>query len=245
MLSGAKHLFATSTRCFTAFSMTVEAIVDDELTFNDDEVLTDEVLISAIEHYSYCPRQCALIHVEQTYEENLYTIRGTLAHERVDSGETTPNRGVETLRGIPLWSEKYGLRGKADAVEMRDGVPYPVEYKVGRRHSAHPDLQLCAQALCLEEMLGVAVPRGAIYYAATRQRHEVVFDEALRAQTLGVASGIHAMLAAQRLPDAPNDARCRHCSLINACLPGVVSERARMRGLQGALFQPIMLGEAD
>ena len=215
-------------------------IVDDELAFDDSEVL-----LSAIEHFSYCPRQCALIHVEQTYEENLYTMRGMLAHERVDSGEVTPNRGVETLRGIPLWSERHGLRGKADAVEMRDGVPYPVEYKVGRRHGAHPDLQLCAQALCLEEMLGVAVPRGAIYYAATKKRHEVIFDEALRAQTLAVVAGIRAMLAAQRLPDAPNDARCCNCSLINACLPGVVGERTRMHGLQGALFQPIELASSD
>lgn len=208
----------------------------------DDEI---EVLISAIEHYSYCPRQCALIHVEQTYEENLYTMRGKLAHERVDSGDDTPNRGVETLRAIPLWSERYGLRGKADVVEMRPTGPYPVEYKVGRRHGPHADFQLCAQALCLEEMLDVAVPRGAIYYAASRKRHEVVFDEAMRARTITLITGIREMLVAQRLPDAPNDDRCPHCSLMNACLPQIVGEAARLRGLQGALFQPIAFNEGE
>ena len=197
-----------------------------------------DVLISALEHYSYCPRQCALIHVEQTYDENLYTMRGRLMHERVDSGEDAPNRGVVTQRAIPLWSERFGLRGKADAVEWHAGVPYPVEYKVGRRKGQHTDLQLCAQALCLEEMLGVAVPRGAIYYGVTRRRHEVVFDAGLRARTLEIIDAVRAMLVAQALPAAPNDARCPNCSLIHACLPDVVSQRARLRVFQAALFDP-------
>lgn len=204
----------------------------------DDEI---DVLISAIEHYSYCPRQCALIHVEQTYNENLYTMRGTLAHERVDSGDAARQRGVEVLRGIPLWSERYGLRGKADVVELRLDGPYPIEYKVGRRTGNHPDLQLCAQALCLEDMLGLPVQRGAIYYAATRKHHEVVFDDQLRSRTLGMVAAIRAMLLEQHLPDAPNDERCPNCSLIHACLPHVIGERARLGVLQAALFQPIML----
>jgi CRISPR-associated exonuclease Cas4 len=199
---------------------------------------TIEVLISALEHYSYCPRQCALIHVDQTYDENLYTIRGKLMHERVDSGEAAPSRGVETQRGIPLWSDRYGLRGKADAVEWRDGAPYPVEYKVGRRHGTHTDVQLCAQALCLEEMLSVDVPRGAIYYGATRKRHEVIFDEALRARTLELVQHVRSMLVDQQLPDAPNDARCRNCSLLHACLPDVVGRRERLQAFQRSLFDP-------
>ena len=206
----------------------------DEYQLPDDEI---EVLLSAIEHYSYCPRQCALIHVEQTYDENLFTMRGKLAHERVDSGDDEPNRGIETVRGIPLWSERYGLRGKADVVEFRPEGPYPVEYKSGRRHGSHADLQLCAQAICLEEMMGVTVPRGAIYYASTRKRYEVIFDEDLRARTLALVRAIREMIAAQRLPDAPNDERCPNCSLINACLPNVIGEHARLRGLQGTLFQ--------
>jgi CRISPR-associated exonuclease Cas4 len=214
-------------------------MMDDDQLVADTSADTVEVLISALEHYSYCPRQCALIHVDQTYDENLYTIRGRLMHARVDSGDDLPSRGVETLRGIPLWSERHGLRGKADAVEWHDGAPYPVEYKVGRRKGTHTDVQLCAQALCLEEMLNVAVPRGAIYYGATRKRHEVIFDEPLRARTLELIEAIRAMLIAQQLPPAPNDARCPNCSLIHACLPGVVGQRERLRYLQRVLYQPL------
>lgn len=196
-----------------------------------------EVLISAIEHYSYCPRQCALIHVEQSYAENVYTIRGTLAHERVDSGVDTVRRGVRTKRDVPLWSERLGLRGKSDLIEFRPVGPYPVEYKVGKRRGPHADLQLCAQALCLEEMLAVPVPRGAIFYHALRRRHEVEFTPTLRQQTAEAIQAIRQLLHQQQLPSAPNDSRCRNCSLTFSCLPAVVGEPARIRGLQGALFQ--------
>src|SRR5205814_9726038 len=145
-------------------------------------------------------RECALIHVEQTFDANVFTIRGLLAHERVEGGDDTVSRGVRTVRDIPLWSERLGLRGKADLVEFRAEGPYPVEYKVGRRRGEHADLQLCAQALCLEEMLGVAVPRGAIFYHAVRRRREVVFGQALRERTLMAIDAIRAILAAQRLP---------------------------------------------
>src|SRR3954470_4175210 len=135
--------------------------VDDRaapaLSYEDEIDSRLDVPISAIEHYSYCPRQCALIHVEQTFDENVYPIRGNLAHERVDAAEETVRSDVRVARSVPLWSERYGLRGKADLVEFRADGPYPVEYKVGARRGRHADLQLCAQALCLEEMLGVAV----------------------------------------------------------------------------------------
>ncbi|MBA3877566.1 MAG: CRISPR-associated protein Cas4 [Anaerolinea sp.] len=204
-----------------------------------------DVPISAIEHFSYCPRQCALIHVEQTFDENQYTIRGRLAHERVDKGEESAADGVRILRGIPLWSERYRLRGKADVVELRPEGPYPIEYKVGRPHGVHADLQLCAQALCLEEMLSAEVPRGAIFHHAVRRRTEVVFTDSLRSRTIEMAEDIREMLVAQRLPAAPNDARCPRCSLINACLPSVVGEPHRLRGLQGALFRPLEVGPSD
>jgi CRISPR-associated exonuclease Cas4 len=210
----------------------------------DEEWLPDdgiEVPVSAIEHYSYCPRQCALIHVEQTWDENQFTIRGSLAHERVDSGDETAHGEVRALRGIPIWSERLGLRGKADLVEMRPDGPYPVEYKVGRRHGSHADLQLCAQALCLEDMLGVPVTRGAIYYHGTRRRHEVVFTDELRRHTEETVRHIRHLLREQALPPAPNDARCPNCSLITACLPSVVGEAPRLRGLQGSLFRPLGL----
>src|SRR5437016_1534412 len=104
---------------------------DVDLGF-EDEI---EVLISAIEHYSYCPRQCALIHVEQSYAENVYTARGNLVHTRVDSGVDSTAQGVRSKRDVPLWSERLQLRGKADLVEFHVAGPYPVEYKVGKRHS--------------------------------------------------------------------------------------------------------------
>lgn len=204
-----------------------------------------EVPISALEHYSYCPRQCGLIHVEQTFEENIFTVMGRLAHERVDIGDKEIARGVRVLRGVTLWSEQYGLRGKADVVEMRREGPYPVEYKVGPRRGRHADLQLCAQALCLEEMLGVKVPRGAVFHYAARRRHEVEINSELRDATKAAIEGIRTMLKNQSLPPAPNDARCPNCSLINACLPYVVAEPARLRGLQGALFVPYDLGTED
>lgn len=211
---------------------------DVDLCF-EDEI---EVLLSAIEHYSYCPRQCALIHVEQTYAENLYTLRGNRAHERVDSGIDSVEEGVRSKRDLPLWSHKLGIRGKADLVEFRQAGPYPVEYKVGKRKDAsgydHADLQLCAQALCLEEMLGKPVPCGAIYYHKNRRRHEVEFTSVLRKITLETVSAIRKQLFEQTLPDAPNDKRCQQCSLWSCCLPSVVGEPNRLRGYQGALFHP-------
>ncbi len=213
-------------------------MTNDDLHTEEMSTDTIEVLISALEHYSYCPRQCALIHLEQTYEENYYTMRGSLAHERVDSGDDRPNRGVPTQRALPLWSEQYGIRGKADVVEWHNGVPYPVEYKSGRRKDAHPDVQLCAQALCLEEMLATAVPCGAIYYIATRKRHEVTFDTALRDHTLRLVAEIRAMLQTHHMPAAPNDRRCRHCSLFDACMPDVVGEQTPPNRVQRLLFTP-------
>jgi CRISPR-associated exonuclease Cas4 len=197
-----------------------------------------EVPISALEHWSYCPRQCALIHVEQTFDENVFTVRGHLAHRRVDAGGPTVDASVPTLRSVALWSERYGLQGRADAIEMRGTGPFPVEYKVGPHHP-HSDIQLCAQALCLEEMFGSTIPAGAIYSYAQRRRDRVGFTEALRAATVAAVDATREMLTRQLLPAAPNDARCRGCSLIHACLPGVVAERARSRGVQAALFRPV------
>lgn len=218
---------------------------DSSLTPWDDAGLLD-VPISAIEHYSYCPRQCALIHVEQTFEENVYTVRGRLSHERVDSGDVETRPGVRVLRALPLWSERLGLRGKADVVELRPGQPpFPVEYKVGRRRPPHADLQLCAQALCLEEMLGTAIPEGAVYSHAERRRHPVRFTTGLRTQTELLVGQIREQLRHQILPSAVDDARCPPCSLIHACLPQVAAQPARVRGMHGALFRPLRPPDAD
>lgn len=159
---------------------------ESEIRWLDAEI---EVPISALEHYSYCPRQCALIHVEQTFDENVYAIRGHLAHERVDSEEDSIIGGMRILRGIPLWSERLGLTGKADVVEMRPGGPFPIEYKSGRPHGQHAELQLCGQALCLEEMLSTKVREGAIYFAAVKRRVEVQFTKELRQATEAAIGG--------------------------------------------------------
>jgi CRISPR-associated exonuclease Cas4 len=194
------------------------------------------VPVSAIEHFSYCPRQCALIHIEQTFEENVFTMRSHDVHERVDDGEGSVSDGVHTVRAMPLRSRRLGLTGKADAVEMRPEGPYPVEYKPGQRHGLHADAQLWAQALCLEEMMGQPVPRGAIYYFATRSRYEVLIDEKLRRQTLQIIDHARALLRSQAMPPALNDARCPTCSLVDVCMPAVLAEPARLRGLQSTLF---------
>lgn len=198
------------------------------------------VPVSALEHWSYCRRQCALIHVERVFEENVFTVRGRLAHTRVDRGEATVEEGVRFVRALPLWSDRYGLVGKADLVEFRPDGPYPVEYKVGRRGGRHPDLQLCAQALCLEEMLDVDVRRGAVFHHATARRREIELNEALRAETIAATEDIRAMLQGQSVPTPRNDARCPNCSLIDVCLPRVVGNPDRLRGLQGALFRPLV-----
>lgn len=189
----------------------------------DEDPSLDPIAISALQHWSYCPRQCGLIHLEQTYSENLYTVRGRNAHTRVDKPGNEARRGARIERALPLWSRRLGLTGKADTVEFVDGVPYPVEYKVGaRKAGGHDEVQLAAQALCLEEMLGVAVPRGALYYHASRQRHEVAIDAALRRRVEEIIAAMRAMLDSSVLPPAPNDSRCPKCSLIDSCLPGVV-----------------------
>jgi len=183
------------------------------------------VLISALEHYSYCPRQCALIHVERIFDENVFTLRGRHAHERADQAHSALENGVRIERALPLWSDRLGLQGKGDVVEFHpDGRVIPVEYKNGpRRERRHDDVQLCAQALCLEEMLGVAVERGAVYSLQTHRRREVAFHDDLRDETQDLIAAVRAMQSsAGPLPPALNDARCPRCSLLDACVPATV-----------------------
>jgi len=205
----------------------------------------DLIPISALEHWSYCPRQCALIHLEQTYDENLYTLRGTRAHRQADEVGVGSARGVRLARAVPLFSDRLGLTGRADVVEWHGATPYPVEYKAGRfgprRDGRHEALQLCAQALCLEEMLGTPIPAGAIWSHAARERREIPFDDPLRAAVPEATAAVRAMLHGDRLPPAPNDARCprcSRCSLFDACLPALAANPARIRGHQSELFHP-------
>ena len=179
------------------------------------------VPISAIEHYEYCARQCALIYVDGVWSDNRHTIRGQYGHRRVDSGAHRRERGALMLRSIPLWSESFGLSGRADAVEIIDGAVTPVEYKAGTRHGKAADLQVCAQAICLEEMLGVEVPFGYVWYASPRRRVRVNFNEEIRSEVLDVIESIRDQIQSGNLPDAPNDLRCQECQLLHHCLPEI------------------------
>ena len=193
--------------------------------------------ISAIEHFAYCPRQCALIHCDGVWSDNVHTVRGTRAHRRVDSGQHRTERGRRVLRGIPLWSESLGLSGRADVVEMDGDAVRPVEYKSGVRHGIAADLQLCAQAMCLEEMLCIDVPLGSIWYGGPRRRVEVEFTNTLRAQMMAAIDAIREQLLTGVLPDAANDERCNECQLLHHCLPGVIhSTRKVERYLSSIVF---------
>lgn len=197
----------------------------------------DPVPISALNHYSYCPRRCALIHVEQIFEENVYTLRGRSLHERADEPVGEFQEGVRIERALPLWSVRLGLIGKADVVEFHGVTPLPVEYKSGRlRQFGNDDLQLCAQGLCLEEMTGEKVPLGAIYHHGSRRRREVIFDSTLREQVEKTVVEVRELLRGKVLPPPVNDNRCRHCSLQESCMPAAVGEKNRAAALLRTLF---------
>jgi CRISPR-associated exonuclease Cas4 len=203
-----------------------------------DHEPNDPIMISALEHYSYCPRQCALIHVEQTFDENIYTQRGQAVHRRVDEVKTEYQEGIRIERALPLWNNRLGLVGKADVVEFHGDTPYPVEYKHGpRRQKEHDDLQLCAQAICLAEMTGKEVPRGAIFHHSSRRRREVVFDTELRELVEKTVVAIREMFLSKTIPPPVNDARCKHCSLLESCMPSVIAQRKQFSRLQQSLFQ--------
>ncbi|MFZ1386242.1 MAG: CRISPR-associated protein Cas4 [Thiolinea sp.] len=198
------------------------------------------IMLSALQHYSYCPRQCALIHQEQTFEDNVFTVRGHLAHERVDSGESGMEYGVRVERALPLFSERYGLVGKADVVEfLDDGTPYPVEYKQGKRQQKlHDEVQVAAQALCLEEMTGKIVPEGAIFHHKTRRRRVVPITETLREHTLHLITQVRALLDSGAMPAPVDDsALCQACSLSEVCQPELVGQAQCIRRLQAQLFE--------
>ncbi|MBA4287278.1 MAG: CRISPR-associated protein Cas4 [Xanthomonadaceae bacterium] len=198
------------------------------------------VAISALQHWSYCPRQCALIHVEQVFADNLHTARGNAVHALVDEPGAAREGTIRTERAMPLWNDQLGLIGKADLVEFaRDGSAYPVEYKHGpKRQRAHDDLQLAAQALCLEEMTGKPVPFGAIFHFSSRRRREVAITSRLREDVASAARAVRSLLQSTRLPAPAHDARCRQCSLIDLCQPAAVAAQTRYRRLLSDLYDP-------
>ncbi len=189
----------------------------------------DLVMISALQHYLFCPRQCALIHIEQQWVENLYTAEGRILHEKADAGRTESRGDVRIASALPLRSLRLGLVGMADVVEFHkhgekkeriEWRPFPVEYKRGRPKKDNCDkIQLCAQAICLEEMLSVDIQAGAIFYGKTRRRQDVLFDNALREETARVAERLHELIESRRTPKPVFDKRCPNCSFISYCMP--------------------------
>jgi CRISPR-associated exonuclease Cas4 len=185
----------------------------------------DLIPISALQHYLYCPRQCALIHVEQLWAESRHTAEGRLLHERTDKPQAERRKGVRVVTAMPLVHTELGITGIADAVEFhREAAAErvnPVEYKRGRPKAHRADeVQLCAQALCLESMLDIAIARGELFYGQTRRRREVVFDAGLRALTRQTIDATRQMIAARFTPSATYEPkRCDACSLIDLCQP--------------------------
>lgn len=191
--------------------------------------------LSALQHYLYCPRQFALIHIERLWAESRHTAEGRLLHDRADTPGVEVRRGVRTATAMPLAAPALGIAGIADVIEFRSTdageIPCPVEYKRGRPKAHRADeVQLCAQALCLEAMLGCVVPEGALFYGKTRRREHVVFDEALRTLTLDTIRAVRTMFAEQRTPLATYEAkRCDACSLLELCRPHELGRRTSVR----------------
>jgi CRISPR-associated exonuclease Cas4 len=220
--------------------------------FTEDDLLP----LSALQHLLFCERQAALIHLEQLWAENRLTVEGKHLHERVDHAPGESRGEVRIARSLPLRSLRLGLSGRSDLVELQrvpddvagapgailPGVPgtwrpFPVEYKRGRPKPHHADeVQLCAQALCLEEMLDTAVPAGALFYGQTRRRHDVPFSEALRGETEEAAARLHRLLASGVTPSPVREPKCDQCSLIDLCLPDAPAHSAR-RFLDRLLLQ--------
>src|SRR5260221_2491533 len=180
--------------------------------------------ISGLQHLVYCERQWALIHIEQQWAENRLTAQGRVLHEVVDEAPDESRRGVRIVRSLALRSMRLGITGKADVVEFPlhgDDAPFPVEYKRGKpKADLCDEVQLCAQALCLEEMLAIPVQAGALYYGKPRRRTEVMFTPELRAETERLAARMHELYAAPITPLAGYEKKkCGNCSLVELCQP--------------------------
>lgn len=196
------------------------------MRYEEDDLLP----LSALQHLLFCERQCALIHIEQVWVENQYTAEGRIMHDRVHSEDHESRRDVRVEFGVPLRSLRLGLIGKADVVEFtrcRNSRwrPFPIEYKRGKPKPDHCDsVQLCAQALCLEEMLEADIPAGALFYGRTRRRLDVCFDAELRMETEEAAQRLHALIRSGRTPKPEYLPRCKRCSLQEVCLPKTIGK---------------------
>jgi CRISPR-associated exonuclease Cas4 len=196
--------------------------------------LADPIPLSALQHAVYCLRQAALIHLERLWEENRFTAEGRVLHDVADKPSQRTGRGVRRVTTLPLASSCYNIAGVADVVEFHPHgeheIPYPVEYKRGKPKTHRADeVQLCAQALCLEEMTGQSVPEGALFYAETKRRTIVVFDDSLRHLTIETILQLQQIFQTLKTPVAVYHAeKCRGCSLLEVCQPKVSSRQAKI-----------------
>lgn len=194
----------------------------------DDQLLP----LSALQHMLFCERQCALIHVEKLWEENRFTAEGRILHERVDRGGDRLSGRIRVVYAMMIKSNELGLIGKADAVEFHQTEkggwqPYPVEYKRGKPKKDYSDeVQLCAQAICLEEMYQTTIDEGALFYGKNRRRKEAVFDQKLRVLTRQTAESFHTMVKEGTTPQAMYEKKCDFCSFINVCMPKAMAKRS-------------------
>lgn len=190
----------------------------------------DFIMISALQHYIFCPRQCGLIHIDDVWQDNLFTVRGEILHEKVDT-DTYETRGdVKTVRGLRIHSYKYGLVGRCDVVEFKDTSKgkeiFPVEFKSGEpKEDSSDKVQLCAQILCLEEMLNVEISKAAFFYGKIRRRNIVEINEELRKQTEEVIVKVHEIVKSKKIPVVKYSAKCKNCSLISICQPKALNNR--------------------
>lgn len=198
--------------------------------YSEDDLL----MISALQHFLFCPRQCALIHIEQQWTENIFTAEGRILHERVHTAGKESRRKVKVEFDVPIRSLQLGVVGRGDIVEFHlqdDGIwlPFPVEYKRGRPKKDDSDrVQLCAQAICLEEMLAVRIPTGALYYGKKKRRLEVEFDENLRQTTNDTAERLHDLLSRRSTPLPEYSPACESCSFLESCLPEVAGKKNKV-----------------
>ena len=208
--------------------------------YTEDELLP----ISALQHLVFCRRQWALIHLEQQWKENVLTVEGRQMHDRVHDSDASECRGnIRIARGLRLHSFRLGLVGQADVVEFSEdenGIsqPYIIEYKHGKPKIDFCDeVQLCAQALCLEEMLGATVPESDFFYGKRRRRHHVIFTEELRQKTEKYAQELHLLTKKRETPSAEYSPRCKNCSLFEICLPKTAGQKKSARRYIQQLFR--------
>jgi CRISPR-associated exonuclease Cas4 len=196
----------------------------------------DFIQLSALQHFVFCKRQCALIHIEQIWCENVLTAEGRIMHENVHEERVENLAGIRIVRGMSLHSFELGLSGKADMVEFHkiEGdskcVPFPVEYKRGKPKIDDSDkIQLCAQALCLEEMMEAKIDEGALFYGKTRHRFNVMFDDLLRQKTKETAMRLHIFIEDGKTPLPAYSPKCKSCSFIDECLPKTIGREVSIK----------------